>query len=821
VSISRRPVRPRTPFVLACASLLVILVASPSLARFGLADAVVSDAAASPAHLVISELMTGGASASDEFVELYNPTVGELPVEGLELVYVTASGATVTRKVTWAVGAPGVPAWSHLLIANAAGAYAAIADLTYSNGLSASGGSLALRDQGTETAVDAVGWGTATAWLEGSPAPAPAAGTSLERLPGGALGSTQDTDDNLADFVVSPTPDPQGAAAPPVVPPGESASPSPSSSPTPVPTPTPAPTPTPTPSSTSSLTPTASPTATPTPIPTATPTVSPTPSPMPTPTPTPETLSILQARNLADGSAARINGIALMGSDLADGGGCVTDGTAGIAVLPDGASFAQGDLVTADGTVDDRYAQRTLRVDASGLQILGDGTQPVPAETTTGAVGEAVECRLVQLAGTVLGAPAELTSGLAYDVDDGTGAIRVLVAGAAGIDTATWTPGSRIALVGVVGQRDSSGSGTGGYRVQPRGAEDVLSVEPPASPSPSPAPSSSPSPGASASPAPDLVGIAVARAAETGTHVRVRGVVTLQNALVDDPTAVIQDASGAIVLRLGDNAGRVSLGMLVEVVGIRSTKLGMETIRTDVQPVVLGDAAEPEPLDVATGALGEDAEATLVRVRGTVTSAPVRSTAGNLAFAVDDGSGELRVTLFASAAITGAVIERGARLEIVGVLGQVTTGAKPDRGYRLWPRGPADIVLISAAPTGQVSGEASSPGATRSAAGGASPSTTADATTADVPLPVLTLEAGPAAVVSGSREVLDGESTGLAASALSDIGSGSVQRPAFALLLLAAALALVLAAAAWRTGALGRGWEALVATPAEDRVPEG
>jgi len=39
-----------------------------------------------PEHLLISEVMTGGASASDEFVELYNPTGGALSLDGLELV---------------------------------------------------------------------------------------------------------------------------------------------------------------------------------------------------------------------------------------------------------------------------------------------------------------------------------------------------------------------------------------------------------------------------------------------------------------------------------------------------------------------------------------------------------------------------------------------------------------------------------------------------------------------------------------------------------------------------------------------------------------
>ena len=57
------------------------------------------------AHLVVSELVTGATSASDEFIEIYNPSPDALPLEGLELVYASASGATVTRKTAWAAGA--------------------------------------------------------------------------------------------------------------------------------------------------------------------------------------------------------------------------------------------------------------------------------------------------------------------------------------------------------------------------------------------------------------------------------------------------------------------------------------------------------------------------------------------------------------------------------------------------------------------------------------------------------------------------------------------------------------------------------------------
>ena len=155
-------------------------------------------------------MVTGGATASDELIELYNPSAAALPIEGLELVYVSASGATVTRRVGLDVGAPLLGPGAHLLVANEAGAFAAIADAVYAGGMAATGGSVALRIQGATTAVDAVGWGDATsAWLEGHPASAPPSGSSIERLPGGAAGSTTDTDDNAADFVVRSVPDPQ------------------------------------------------------------------------------------------------------------------------------------------------------------------------------------------------------------------------------------------------------------------------------------------------------------------------------------------------------------------------------------------------------------------------------------------------------------------------------------------------------------------------------------------------------------------------------------------------------------------------------------
>ena len=100
------------------------------------------------------------------------------------------------------------------------------ADLTYTGGFAATGGAVALRVVGGAP-IDAIGWGDATnGFVEGAPAAAPPAGSSLERSPGGALGNGSDTNDDAADWFVQATPSPQGLAAPPVPVPG----------PTPVPT---------------------------------------------------------------------------------------------------------------------------------------------------------------------------------------------------------------------------------------------------------------------------------------------------------------------------------------------------------------------------------------------------------------------------------------------------------------------------------------------------------------------------------------------------------------------------------------------------------
>jgi hypothetical protein len=320
----------------------------------------------------------------------------------------------------------------------------------------------------------------------------------------------------------------------------------------------------------------------------------------------------------------------------------------------------------------------------------------------TGSVNEAVEGRLVLLAGVVQGSPTALSSGLAYELDDGSGPVRVLIGPGAGIDTGGWLPGASLSVVGVVGQRDSSGTGTDGYRVQPRDPADVLAVLPPPTPEPTPSPSPSsspvPTPSPTASPSPPgtpVVPISAARAAASGTRLRIRGVVTLPTGLIEAGSAVVADASGAILVRSGSDGTRLRRGQLVELAGTRSTRSGMASLRLTQPVTVLGTQPEPAAARRATGRIRESDEARLVVVRGIVREGPRRTSGGGLTLTVNDGSGPLRVFVAGGMGISSRSLPSGGWVELRGVVGQQTSGSAPNAGYRLWPRDRADVRLIA------------------------------------------------------------------------------------------------------------------------------
>jgi hypothetical protein len=142
-------------------------------------------------------------------VELTNTASVAADIGGWKVVYRSASGTSETTLATIPAGTTLAPGGFYLLGGGSYGG-ASTPDQTFSAGLAATGGGIAVRDS-SGALVDSVGWGTATnAFVESSPASAPPAtespGASIARIPDG-----RDTNANAADFAVTSTATPRAA----------------------------------------------------------------------------------------------------------------------------------------------------------------------------------------------------------------------------------------------------------------------------------------------------------------------------------------------------------------------------------------------------------------------------------------------------------------------------------------------------------------------------------------------------------------------------------------------------------------------------------
>ncbi|HEY7590295.1 MAG TPA: lamin tail domain-containing protein [Candidatus Limnocylindrales bacterium] len=703
----------RAPRAMALALVATFVMASVVVAGFRAGPAtrpLLAGVSWPPSTLLLSEVMTGGASASDEFVEVVNAGPAAVDLVGLEIAYITASGSTVTRKGTWVASLPLEPG-RRVLLANAAGAFATIADATWTGGLAATGGALVLRPIGGAP-IDAVGWGAATtAFVEGAVMVAAAPGSSIERRPGGAAGNGADTNDNATDWFVQAVPTPQNLAAPPA--------PDPASEPTPTPTATASAEPTPVPTLTPTVTPTATPAATPTP------TATPTPIPSPAPDPSAAAVPIADARLAPHGAEVTIAGTltTALGAIESGHGAFVEDSTGGIAIYVATAVTEgppAGATIVATGVVDDRFAQRTLRVDVGAIVTVGSAALPEGVAVATGDVAETLEGRRVRVTGTTVGAPTAMADGTGLLLDDGTGSLRVVVApsalGAVAIPSAT-----RVVALGPVGQRDSSGTGSTGYRVHVTNSGDFAVLAPEATPTPEPTAASTPAPTATPTatphatatpaptptPQPTPIAIADARRANLGDVVHVAGVVTADPGRLGSAALIpVQDATGAIVVHLPSGTMVPARGRRIDVSGTLAAPYGQLEVRPTVAGIRVGEMSSlPAPLEIRGADLGEAVEGRLVTIAGTADAKPHKSESGDLSFTITAEDGRtVRVLADATSELTTKAIARGATYRLTGIAGQRATGKGRLDGYRLWLRGAADIV----ATTGQAT---SSPGA--------------------------------------------------------------------------------------------------------------
>ncbi len=150
--------------------------------------------------LVISEFrFRGDGGASDEFVEIYNPTNSSVDLNGWKLNGSNSAGSTSTRYTfsTSVLLQPG----RHYLLANNTTVDGVTADATYGTGITSDGGIALLRPD--NSIADAAGLSAGSTYSEGTflPELTTDADQSYEREIGGSAGNCSDTNNNTNDFI--------------------------------------------------------------------------------------------------------------------------------------------------------------------------------------------------------------------------------------------------------------------------------------------------------------------------------------------------------------------------------------------------------------------------------------------------------------------------------------------------------------------------------------------------------------------------------------------------------------------------------------------
>ena len=422
--------------------------------------------------------------------------------------------------------------------------------------------------------------------------------------------------------------------------------------------------------------------------------------------------------------------------------------------------------VRLTGTIDERYAQRVLRVAEADIIQLGGSGMPPAAALMTGDAAEADEGALVTVEGTVTAAPSEVADGVSFTIDDGSGALRIIAPAApAGLQT-----GVVVQATGPLGQRDSGGTGAAGYRVyalEPGDVVVLIVATPIPSATPSPAFTSSPAPSptasqaaspsatssASASPSPSpsatpVTSIGAIRDQPAGTRVHVRGVVTAEAGRVGTALLSIQDGTAGVAVRLPSGVDAPARGQVVDVAGDLAAPYGQLEIRPESASFRTdGWDDVPAPL-VLSDVLEESLEGLLVSVEGVVPAAPSTS-GGDITFDLDlPGGARIRVQADASSLVPSSLFKRGNPYRLRGVVGQHASATGRLDGYRIWLRDRDDVV--------ELPGPTPSPSATPrpSATPGGSPAPSGPASSSPTPSP--SAPGGPAVSTIASAILADG-----------------------------------------------------------------
>lgn len=688
--------------------------------------------------LLIGEIVTGGSKGADEYVEIYNADTSPAPLADIELVYVSASGKSSTRKHAWSGGQ--VPAAGRVLLANVDGTFAVGADHTYRGGLSATGGSVVLRSAGG-VVVDALSWGTAaSAFVEGTAAPAPPAGASIERRPGDGAANGRDTNDNAADTRINESPVPEGSSGSP--PPAPEPTPQPTAEPTPKPPPQPTPKPTPEPTPQPTLEPTPrptpgptpqpmpEPTPQPTPAPTTQPTRPPTPSPSPSPGPTvpptpdptpiptqqpgptpPAALEVAIARTRVVGSVVTVEGTvtAQAGHILGDRTLVLQDATGGLPVrLPTvalGEEFPRGTVVRVSGELAAPYGNLELRpADVDDIVVIGSGGLPDAVSLGSDGLSEVNEGLFATLTATIEGIDRYDSGAVSIGIRDGAGTGKVYAFAPIGLDVSRLQRDQRIKARGIVGQRATSSGADDGHRLWLRSSGDLTLV----AAAPTPSPTADPGAGDPTEPRARRVRIADA---VVGERIAIVGVVTSKAGLIDAEgrRVTVQDRSGAILVRYPAGVRPARVGSVIRAVGEVGTWFDARQLEAEKPPRrKRGGTARATPIERPPA---EADEWRLVRVVVRITDIERDGDTWRAEAELADGAG-LPIVGLAGSGIDGDLLEPGRSARITGIVKRAHPSAT-DQRFAVAPRSRKDIRLGRVTRVDDDGGDAAGDGADR------------------------------------------------------------------------------------------------------------
>ena len=368
----------------------------------------------------------------------------------------------------------------------------------------------------------------------------------------------------------------------------------------------------------------------------------------------------------------------------------IQDGTGGIPVrLPAGVElgdFPRGTLVQVSGELADPYGNQELRPqEPADVAVMGSGGLPQPASITTAGLAERREGVLAVLEVSVTGVDRYDSGAVSIKVRDDAGDGRIYAFAPIGLPRDAVSKGDQVRAVGVVGQRASASGAGDGHRLWIRGPGDLLVQTPP-----EPTPTATDGDVDDGETVDHVPRVAIADA-QAGAVVTVAGVITTKAGFIDTESrrVVIQDGSGAILVRYPTDAEPVSVGRKIKVTGEVGTWFEARQIAASVAPKRVGRGK------VRAARLqrppGEADEWSLVVVDVRVTDVERSGDSWRAEGALQSGE-TLPVAGIAGAGIPGDLLEPGRAARITGIVRRAHPAAT-DQRFAIAPRSIEDIRL--------------------------------------------------------------------------------------------------------------------------------